>query len=395
MHCPSGGRLLLVLGVLAVLPGCHRKETPPAPPVIVAPDHPLAPWAWHKLGGLLVVVGEVEGPTDLILKGRYLNENMHAEFGPVRWELYAPPPNEIAELRTKEGKLLARWEFDAPAPKPPEPPKVVKTPKPVKKTRTHQVVPTAAAVPVPAPPLPATPPPVSAVPLPIAVKAPWPETHLPLVRGPVLKPVRTVKASPVPAKTTPILPKLPAVPLPPVANVLPPTIPAPLAEAAQAPWPETHLPQVHGPAMKPLRAVQIVPAPVETLPALPKVAVPAMPSPLAKVLPPAKPAPVPTPPPLPAPEPLPRPGPSPTPVLPPTFSQEWPGAGEALNLIRGPRGSHWVCMTFDGGSTAEVALDVLDALKERGIHTTFFLTGEFIRKLGDGRSLWFLGNSLE
>jgi peptidoglycan/xylan/chitin deacetylase (PgdA/CDA1 family) len=64
-------------------------------------------------------------------------------------------------------------------------------------------------------------------------------------------------------------------------------------------------------------------------------------------------------------------------------SQEWPGAGEALNLIRGPRGSHWVCMTFDGGSSAEVALDVLDALKERGIRTTFFLTGAFIQKYPD------------
>ncbi|HWQ07994.1 MAG TPA: polysaccharide deacetylase family protein, partial [Holophaga sp.] len=61
----------------------------------------------------------------------------------------------------------------------------------------------------------------------------------------------------------------------------------------------------------------------------------------------------------------------------------WPGAGEAFNLIRGPRGRHWVCMTFDGGSTAEVALDVLDALKARGIHTTFFLTGAFIQKYPD------------
>jgi peptidoglycan/xylan/chitin deacetylase (PgdA/CDA1 family) len=62
------------------------------------------------------------------------------------------------------------------------------------------------------------------------------------------------------------------------------------------------------------------------------------------------------------------------------LAKTWPGAGEALNLLRGPRGSHWVCLTFDGGSTAEVALDVLDALKERRILTTFFLTGSFIEK---------------
>ena len=40
-------------------------------------------------------------------------------------------------------------------------------------------------------------------------------------------------------------------------------------------------------------------------------------------------------------------------------------------------------MTFDGGSTSEVAKDVLDVLKEHGIRTTLFLTGEFIRKYPD------------
>jgi len=37
-------------------------------------------------------------------------------------------------------------------------------------------------------------------------------------------------------------------------------------------------------------------------------------------------------------------------------------------------------MTFDGGSSAEVALDILNALQERGIRTTLFLTGGFIRR---------------
>lgn len=58
----------------------------------------------------------------------------------------------------------------------------------------------------------------------------------------------------------------------------------------------------------------------------------------------------------------------------------WPGAGEALNLIRGPRSGQRVCLTFDGGSNAEEATTILDALKARGLHTTFFLTGDFIRK---------------
>jgi peptidoglycan/xylan/chitin deacetylase (PgdA/CDA1 family) len=61
----------------------------------------------------------------------------------------------------------------------------------------------------------------------------------------------------------------------------------------------------------------------------------------------------------------------------------WPGSGEALNLVRGPRGERRICMTFDGGSTAEVAVDVLDALRDHGIRTTIFLTGDFIRKYPD------------
>ena len=58
----------------------------------------------------------------------------------------------------------------------------------------------------------------------------------------------------------------------------------------------------------------------------------------------------------------------------------WPGMGEALNLIRGPGGRKRLLLSFDGGSTAEVATEVLDLLKARGIHTTLFLTGAFIRR---------------
>jgi peptidoglycan/xylan/chitin deacetylase (PgdA/CDA1 family) len=51
-----------------------------------------------------------------------------------------------------------------------------------------------------------------------------------------------------------------------------------------------------------------------------------------------------------------------------------------MYLLRGPRGGRRICMTFDGGSIAEVAGDVLDVLKAHGIHTTLFLTGDFIRR---------------
>lgn len=51
-----------------------------------------------------------------------------------------------------------------------------------------------------------------------------------------------------------------------------------------------------------------------------------------------------------------------------------------MNLLRGAKGSRRICMTFDGGSTAEVAAEILDLLKQRGIRTTFFLTGAFVQK---------------
>ena len=58
----------------------------------------------------------------------------------------------------------------------------------------------------------------------------------------------------------------------------------------------------------------------------------------------------------------------------------WPGMGEALNLTRGPGGLKRMMLSFDGGSSAEVATEVLDLLKARGVRTTFFLTGAFIQR---------------
>ena len=77
--------------------------------------------------------------------------------------------------------------------------------------------------------------------------------------------------------------------------------------------------------------------------------------------------------------------PSPTPFLlpraaaPAPGSGPWPGMGEALNLTRGPGGQKRLLLSFDGGSNAEVATEILDTLKARGVHTTIFLTGAFIQ----------------
>jgi peptidoglycan/xylan/chitin deacetylase (PgdA/CDA1 family) len=64
----------------------------------------------------------------------------------------------------------------------------------------------------------------------------------------------------------------------------------------------------------------------------------------------------------------------------PANGQPWPGMGEALNLTRGPGGQKRLLLTFDGGSSCEVAAEVLDLLKARGVRTTLFLTGTFIQR---------------
>ncbi len=75
------------------------------------------------------------------------------------------------------------------------------------------------------------------------------------------------------------------------------------------------------------------------------------------------------------------PSPSAPPVsLPIGPMQPWPGMGEALNLTRGPGGHKRLLLSFDGGSSAEVATEVLDLLKARGVRTTLFLTGAFIQR---------------
>lgn len=227
-------RHALPLAALALLglQAC-RRSTPP-PPAPPREDAALAPWSWHALGGILVVEGETDRPLELHLKGRFMDERRRVEYGPVRWELYRPPPGEVAELRG-DGRLLARWDFDAPAPE---------------------------AAPLPAP-VPAPPAPAPKAPPPPAVQKPQP-----------------VPPKPMPRPETP---------------------PVPRPAAAVRPTPP-------------------FPQPTE------------------------------------------------------------PRSGAPLNLLRGPRGGRRVALTFDGGSSSEVATEVLDALQARNLRTTVFLTGAFIRR---------------
>jgi peptidoglycan/xylan/chitin deacetylase (PgdA/CDA1 family) len=53
------------------------------------------------------------------------------------------------------------------------------------------------------------------------------------------------------------------------------------------------------------------------------------------------------------------------------------------DLTRGPRDRPDIVLSFDAGSTARGARDILDALAARGIRTTIFLTGDFIRRHPD------------
>src|SRR5262249_26334121 len=55
----------------------------------------------------------------------------------------------------------------------------------------------------------------------------------------------------------------------------------------------------------------------------------------------------------------------------------------APDLRRAPPDRHEILVSFDAGSSDHGATEILDALAARGIHTTIFLTGEFIRRYPD------------
>jgi peptidoglycan/xylan/chitin deacetylase (PgdA/CDA1 family) len=56
---------------------------------------------------------------------------------------------------------------------------------------------------------------------------------------------------------------------------------------------------------------------------------------------------------------------------------------DLANLTRGPVGQKQVYLTFDGGSTANVTVTILDILKREGVHATIFLTGEYMQRYPD------------
>ncbi|WP_243287256.1 polysaccharide deacetylase family protein [Geothrix terrae] len=140
--------------------------------------------------------------------------------------------------------------------------------------------------------------------------------------------------------------------LPPPARVAPPMKPGTRAASTIPPKARRAEPPAGArvaaavPPARPLKAVPGSPAPA------PDRAIP-LPSPAPLIFPRAA---------------APAPGPGP-----------WPGMGEALNLTRGPGGQKRLLLSFDGGSNAEVATEILDTLKARGVHTTIFLTGAFIQ----------------
>ena len=180
----------------------------------------------------------------------------------------------------------------------------------------------------------------------------WPDTHRPLVQGQAASAVPTVAVATPPWPETHLPPSKGLFRIAAAKPVLPPPAslpPPPPVQIASLSWPETHLPLTDGEPRK------VVPKPLPRVP--PEETAPPAPAAI--------------------------PAPAAPPALPSPSAPEWPGQGEAFNLVRGPRGGHWVCITFDGGSSDEVALDVLNALKERGICTTFFLTGDFIGKFPD------------
>ncbi len=60
-----------------------------------------------------------------------------------------------------------------------------------------------------------------------------------------------------------------------------------------------------------------------------------------------------------------------------------PGTPFIPDLARGPRDRPELVLSFDAGSSDRGARQILDALRARGIQTTVFLTGDFIRRYPD------------
>lgn len=78
------------------------------------------------------------------------------------------------------------------------------------------------------------------------------------------------------------------------------------------------------------------------------------------------------------------PGPTPAPVRVVAVPPPRPFNGVAPpDLTRGPDDRVEILVSFDAGSSDRGAAEILDALSARGIRTTIFVTGEFIRRYPD------------
>ena len=309
--------------LLVLLAACGKQDSlaPEAATKVVIPV--TSAWSWHALGGLAVIEGEVGEPTELLLVGRSIKERRYAETGPVRWELFRPPEGEEAILRTADGRELARFTFAT-------------TVAPPRQVTARKY-------------------PESAVPLP----RPTPEPPAPRVRAEAH--LRNAPIQAIPERRSSSLPSTE------VPDAKPRTE-SWWRKLLALPTPEAPAPKVHAEARFKNTPVVAIPerksiampsastAP-DTLPARSTVSARILPEPVNTQ--PLKPAP---------------------PVLPGTTSTLWPGMGEALNLTRGPGGQKRLLLSFDGGSSAEVATEVLDMLKARNVHTTLFLTGAFIQR---------------
>jgi peptidoglycan/xylan/chitin deacetylase (PgdA/CDA1 family) len=81
--------------------------------------------------------------------------------------------------------------------------------------------------------------------------------------------------------------------------------------------------------------------------------------------------------------PSPTPPPLPSPPAPDNRSGAAPASRALRSFDRGPGERREVLFSFDAGSETSGAAEILDTLREQGIFTTFFLTGEFIRRHPD------------
>ena len=320
---------LPALALLLVLVACGRTDLPQAPVAQVPKRNPsVGEWTWHPIGSVAVVEGELAEPAELILEGASIRERRYAELGPVRWEFFRPPPGEGAVLRTADGRVLARFTFAPQAP----PPRPGPTPRLARRTE----------------------PSVLRAPEPVLTAPPVPEPPAPKALAEAR--LRNLPITPIPARK---------------AAALPTVFRAPAAVSSTATANPYRLEPVPPPAARPAAPPRLLPRPVPATPQPMTAALPSSPTrPSVNVapVPPVQPVP-----PISA-------ATSATASAASSVAPAWPGGGEALNLTRGPGGHKRLLLSFDGGSSAEVATEVLDLLNARGVHTTLFLTGAFIQR---------------